>query len=74
MKKFNWKSTFSITILFIGITAFIKPPSDESKTWEASEKAKVFVKNNIVIDFFLRQIGLMKSRFHHFKHQNLDFP
>jgi len=43
-----------ISTLIIGsiATAFISPFSEESKTWEASEKAKQFVKETIVLGFF----------------------
>jgi len=43
-----------ISTLIIGfiITAFVSPFSEESKTWDASKKAKQFVKETIVLGFF----------------------
>ncbi|WP_189359896.1 dipeptidase [Algibacter mikhailovii] len=54
------KSIFIATIILIGvvITAFNMPPSDESKTWESSEKGKTFVKESIVIDFYAPPFGV----------------
>ncbi len=45
---------FIVPILIIGfiITAFMSPPSEESKTWKATDKAKEFVKETIVLGFF----------------------
>ncbi|MBT8294604.1 MAG: dipeptidase [Eudoraea sp.] len=70
MKNYNWKPTLIITLTFIGITAFI-PRSEESKTWEASEKAKMFVKNNIVIDFFASPYGVGWNKSEHL-HNYID--
>ncbi len=50
MKK--TKQFVSLIIMGIIITAFVSPPSEESKTWKASDKAKKFVKETIVLGFF----------------------
>jgi membrane dipeptidase len=71
MKKNNWKSIFIVTTVFISLSAFIVPPSDESKTWKASEKAKEFVKNNIVIDFFASPYGVGWNKSEHL-HNYID--
>ena len=55
MKKVKLLS--SLLILGIIITAFVAPPSEESKTWEASDKAKKFVKETIVIGFLASPYG-----------------
>ena len=39
--------------------------SEESKTWEASKKAKKFVKDNIVIDFFASPYGVGWNKSEH---------
>jgi len=53
------KTVFGI-IFLIGITisAFVIPPSEESKTWKSSERAKSFVKKTIVIDFYAPPFGV----------------
>ena len=54
----------SISALVIGLALLITgqsvdiPESEESKTWPASEQAKEFVKENIVIDFFASPYGV----------------
>jgi len=55
----NYKLTLFIVLAVIsfGITAFVVPPSEESKSWEASEKAKKFVKETIVIGFLASPFG-----------------
>lgn len=45
-----------LAIVFIAITAF-SPPSDESKVWEATDKAKKFVNETIVLGFFASPYG-----------------
>ena len=45
--------------------------SDNSKWWDASEKAKQFVKENIVIDFFASPHGVCWSKPEHL-HDYLD--
>jgi len=54
------KVTFiSIIVIAVYVTmAFIIPPSEESKTWEASDKARQFVKKSIVIDFYAPPFGV----------------
>lgn len=39
------------------LTSFVYPPSEESKTWPASDKAKEFVKETIVLGFFATPWG-----------------
>ena len=53
MKKLKLLTVLVITAI---LTAFT-PPSEESKTWEASDKAKKFVQKNIVIGFFASPFG-----------------
>jgi len=49
MKKL--KLIISTLIIGVIITAFINPVSIESKTWKATDKAKTFVKETIVLGF-----------------------
>jgi membrane dipeptidase len=70
MKKHNWQTNLVIALAFLGFTAFI-PLSEESKTWEASKKAKEFVKNNIVIDFFASPYGVGWNKSEHL-HNYID--
>ena len=52
-------SFISIIVIAVLVTmAFVIPPSEESKTWEASDKAKQFVKESIVIDFYAPPFGV----------------
>ncbi len=48
----NLKLIISALIIGFIITAFINPVSIESKTWKATDKAKTFVKETIVLGFF----------------------
>ena len=41
------------------------PHSEESKTWEASDKAKEFVKQTIVLDFFASPYGVGWNKSEH---------
>lgn len=45
-----------LIFILLSITSFT-PDSEESKYWDASDKAKAFVKDNIVIDFFASPYG-----------------
>lgn len=77
-KKGNYKNkllsidikTKSVRILvllvtYFAITAFILPSIEESKTWEVFKKAKKFVKDNIVIDFFASPYGVGRNKSEH---------
>lgn len=57
MKNYILTIFIVLAVISFGITAFVMPPSEESKTWGASEKAKTFVKETIVIGFFASPFG-----------------
>lgn len=46
-----------LVVVGITITAFTAPLSEESKIWPASEKAKKFVEETIVVGFFASPFG-----------------
>lgn len=57
------KNTLLACSLFV-FSAFA-PPSEQSKSWPASDKAKEFVKENIVIDFFASPYGVGWNKSEH---------
>ena len=51
----------NLALLLVCIALLFTTPtiaSDNSKTWDASDKAKQFVKDTIVIDFFASPYGV----------------
>ena len=60
MKKINL-----LIVVIAGLLMITASPSDESKTWEASAKAKKFVEETIVIGFFASPYGAGWTPDHH---------
>lgn len=59
MRQIKFKTLAVLVVLFVGVTSFTPSiPSEESKTWEASDKAKKFVKETIVLDWYAPPYGV----------------
>ena len=54
--QLNYKKT--LLALTFSLAASSAMASDNSKTWPASNKAKNFIKENIVLDFFASPYGV----------------
>lgn len=67
-----YKYLFFLIMLSLFISATEEPSySEESKTWSASDKAKEFVKQSIVIDFFASPYGVGWNKSEHL-HNYID--
>lgn len=64
------KIKYILVVLLVGLTSF-GYLSEESKTWESSKKAKKFVKDNIVIDFYASPYGVGWNKSEHL-HDYID--
>ena len=76
MGQIKFQTLAVLVVLFIGVTSFTpSTPSEESKTWEASEKAKTFVKETIVLDWYAPPFGVgwnKDSQLHTYMERAID--